>query len=89
MTRILVITPDTNAARTIQSAWDDVETFTAATLDDAASIIKGRTIEYAFLDIEELRPLSAGGAHFPLRGGLAPSGSGWRKRAPRPLSGGV
>ena len=60
MTRILVITPDTNAAQTIRSAWNDGETTTAATLDDAGSIIEGGAIEYAFIDIEELRPLSTG-----------------------------
>ncbi|MEX1309995.1 MAG: hypothetical protein AB1Z65_06210, partial [Candidatus Sulfomarinibacteraceae bacterium] len=60
MTRILVITPDTNAARTIRSAWNDGETTTAATLEEAGSIIEGGAIEYAFIDIEQLRALSTG-----------------------------
>jgi DNA-binding NtrC family response regulator len=61
VTRILVITPDTNAERTIRSAWDDVETFAAATLEEAGPIIERRPIEFVFIDIEELRPLLAVG----------------------------
>jgi len=60
MTRILVITPEKEAARTIRSVWGDSEICIATALDEAVRATAGSAVEYAFVDVGALRSLVEG-----------------------------
>jgi DNA-binding NtrC family response regulator len=57
---MLVITPESEAARAIQESFPDDEVRTAAAMDGAEDLCRACRFEYAFVDVTALRSLADG-----------------------------